>query len=355
MYKGHGPATRNYGLGADQILEAEVMLADGRVITASACQNSDLYKALRGGGPGYGVILSMTVKAHPNVKVVAVQRLEVAPIGTNTSAVLDAVATMFQSLPDMNEAGFAGYAYWAINSYQKLFGNTTAGYYHDFWNIGNDTATSKIAFAPIRSRLERLQGIITISETYREYPDYWSMYEAESSLNDSVGTTAALSSRLFDRASVSDHQKVRDTLATIIGPPEEFGQNTVLLVSGGQVSKDAADPYTGLHPAWRTSPFISIVGRGWPAGSGEDVKAYIRNDVTNVKGAAMKALAPNTGGYMNEGDRLDPEWQKTFYGSRYAMHLNTKRKYDPSSLFYCPICVGSEDWVERPDAPLCRV
>ena len=38
---GHGPATRNYGLGADQILEAEVMLADGRINIANHCQYND--------------------------------------------------------------------------------------------------------------------------------------------------------------------------------------------------------------------------------------------------------------------------------------------------------------------------
>jgi hypothetical protein len=331
------------------------MLANGLIVTASACQNSDLYRALRGGGPGYGVILRLTVKVYPNVKVVAVQRLELAPKTVNASAVLDAMTVMFQSFPDINDAGFAGYGYWAINGYKPLFANATAGYYHNFWNIGNDTAASKTAFAPIRSRLEKLQHSISIIETYKEYSDYWSMYEAESGLNDPVGITAALSSRLFDRASVSDYQKVRDTLTITIGPLEEFGQNTVLLVSGGQVAKDPFDPYSGLHPAWRTSPFLNIVGRGWVAGSSEEVKAYIRNDVTNVKGAAMKALAPHTGGYMNEGDRLDPQWQKTFYGSNYAAHLAAKRKYDPFSLFYCPTCVGSEEWVERSDAPLCRV
>lgn len=331
------------------------MLANGLIVTTSACHNSDLYRALRGGGPGYGVILSVTVKAHPNVKVVAVQRLELAPKAMNISSVLDAVAVMFQSYPDMNDAGFAGYGYWAINGYKPLFGNTTAGYYHTFWNIGNDTVASRASFVPTLSRLRKLQDYITITESYKEYPDYWSMYEAESGLNDPVGSPAALTSRLFDRASVSSYQKVRDTLAITIGPPEEFGQNVVLLVSGGQVTKDAADAYSGLLPAWRTSPFMNIVGRGWAPGSSEETIANVRNDVTNVKGAAMKALAPNTGGYMNEGDRLDPEWQKTFFGTNYAAHASTKRKYDPLSLFYCPTCVGSEDWVERPDAPLCRV
>ncbi|KAJ8114945.1 hypothetical protein OPT61_g3289 [Boeremia exigua] len=325
---GHGPATRNYGMGADQILEAEVMLANGRIVTTSACQNSDLYRALRGGGPGYGVILSMTVKTHPNVRVVSVQRLELAPKTANASAVLDAVTAMFQNYPDINDAGFAGYGYWAINGYQPLFGNTTAGYYHDFWNIGNDTATSKTAFAPIRAKLEKLEHIITITETYKEYPDYWTMYEAESSLNSPVGNTAALSSRLLSRASVSNPTALRNTLTTIIGPAQEFGQNTVLLVTGGQVARDAADPFSGLHPAWRKASFMTIIGRGWLPGTSADVQAHIRADVT-VKGAALKKLAPDMAGYVNEGDREDEAWRETFWGEAYEGHLKTKERVDP--------------------------
>lgn len=49
---GHGPASHTFGLGADQVLEAEVVLANGTLDTANACQNQDLYTAIRGGGAG---------------------------------------------------------------------------------------------------------------------------------------------------------------------------------------------------------------------------------------------------------------------------------------------------------------
>ncbi|KAH6949764.1 hypothetical protein BKA56DRAFT_506587, partial [Ilyonectria sp. MPI-CAGE-AT-0026] len=49
---GHGPASHTFGLGADQVLEAEVVLANGTLVTANACQNQDLYFAIRGGGAG---------------------------------------------------------------------------------------------------------------------------------------------------------------------------------------------------------------------------------------------------------------------------------------------------------------
>lgn len=65
---GHGPASREFGLGADQVLSARVVLADGCIITASPCENQDIYFAIRGGGPGtYGVVLSTVIKAWPMV------------------------------------------------------------------------------------------------------------------------------------------------------------------------------------------------------------------------------------------------------------------------------------------------
>jgi hypothetical protein len=352
---GHGPATRNYGMGADQILEVEATLADGRRVVANACENIDLYKAFRGGGPGYAVASSFTMKAHANVDIIAVQRLEVSPIGGNISALLDAVAVLFQIYPAMNDAGYAGYGYWYLNSLKPIFGNTSIGYYHDFWNIGKSADEAKEAFAPLREALKKLQSIVVVNETYKEYPDYWSMYDAESGLHDTVGSEASLTSRLFDPASVSDYNKIRKYVETASGGALDFTSNVVLLTSGGQVALDGKDPHAGLHPAWRTSPFAHVIGWGWAPGSSAAMKSYVRNNITSVKGAAQKAVAPSTGGYMNEGDRLDPEWKATFFGANYDAHLTTKHKYDPENVFFCPICVGSDEWIDLPETPLCRV
>ncbi|KAM6531768.1 hypothetical protein FSOLCH5_001220 [Fusarium solani] len=62
---GHGYLTSEFGMGADSINPAVVVAADGEVLTASECQNSDLLWAIRGGGGGtFGVIAELTVKAH---------------------------------------------------------------------------------------------------------------------------------------------------------------------------------------------------------------------------------------------------------------------------------------------------
>src|SRR2546427_230121 len=62
---GAGWMVREYGLTIDNMLSADIVIADGQLLTASADTNRDLFWAIRGGGGNFGIAIAFEFAAHP--------------------------------------------------------------------------------------------------------------------------------------------------------------------------------------------------------------------------------------------------------------------------------------------------
>jgi len=107
---GHSALSTAFGLSADNTLEWELVTANGTHLNASRTENTDLYWALSGGGGGnYGVVLSMTVKAHSDAPIGSAMVI-FAPGGATNSTVnptdrfWKAVDAFHDKLPAMLDA-----------------------------------------------------------------------------------------------------------------------------------------------------------------------------------------------------------------------------------------------------------
>ena len=94
---GFGWLGRSYGMSCDNLLSADVVLADGSIVTASADENADLFWGLRGGGGNFGVVTSFEYRLHPVTSILGGMLLY--PF-EQAGAVLRAARDFNQSSPD---------------------------------------------------------------------------------------------------------------------------------------------------------------------------------------------------------------------------------------------------------------
>ena len=287
------------------------MLASGKVVTANACENQDLFFAIRGGGPStYGVVVSTIIKAWPTTNV-ATQVFGFAPLASkNMPEFMDAVNLMYQSYPSLLDAGFNGYGSWSIYSPQPTaegtppaLTNYTTTFLHTIAIFGKTAAEAKALFASTGAQLAQYNGTsLFFTNEFYDSPDYASYYRKFSGIVTPVGTTAAVGSRMLDGKALGNKAALATAVTAIAGIPQEATSNNLILMGGNssQIWADKKDPNSGVNPAWRSMYIHNVVARGWLPNSNDSTIQSVYDDITNVKVQALKTLAPNTGAYMNE-------------------------------------------------------
>lgn len=340
---GHSFMSPHFGLAADNVLQFSAVLANGTSVTASHCENPDLFWALRGsGGSSFAVVTSATYRLHntPPTGVTGLV-LEVALIdGLQSVGEMYGVFLTFTPsfLKSVDGSGVWG-------GYFNVEPVSSTEYVFIGVFVYNDTvANAQASMSEFITYLgSQSQYFYIVNTTFTPYPTFndWHNTIDSVSTGDRTGSPLSLTSRFVPLAYASNATQVTE-VATLLANLAQYLPILGHLVVGGAVSQyDPNSEYTSVTPAFRTAGWHIAMGAGW------DLNATYSEywpifQALNQFGDAMRSTLPypDSGAYFNEADYLDPEWINSYWGrANFARLQRIKTVYDPQGVFSCYNCV----------------
>ncbi|UPK92955.1 hypothetical protein LCI18_003890 [Fusarium solani-melongenae] len=333
---GHSALSTIFGLAADNTLEFEVVTAQGKLIKASRKENSDLYWALSGGGGGnYGVVVSLTVQAHPEAKVSGAKFL-VTPPKDNPDQIYDIIDAFHAALPDIVDAGVM-IIYFFSDSFLQVPAMTA---------YKKSEAEARKILKPLAKSLAALG--VTFEPTFTEFSSYYEHYDHYwgplPAGNIQVGTQL-FGGRLLPRSKLPDFSPTARQLA-------EMG--VIFIGVGLNVSKFGGKNVNAVLPQWRDSIVQVSLTLPWDFNAPWEDMLETQHKITYEVQPVIEAATPGAGAYMNEADFQQQNWQENFFGANYNKLLKIKNKYDPKGLLYATAAVGSEAWEVADNGRMCK-
>ncbi|ORY60056.1 uncharacterized protein BCR38DRAFT_350297 [Pseudomassariella vexata] len=370
---GHSILGSIYGLGADQPLSIQAVTADGKFVTADLNNNPDLFYALRGGGPGtFAIVTSAVIKAFPFLEVTATT---LAFNYRNSSTIPENDITLPLTLQD-RDLFWRGFNLYNRFGLSVVDANGTAySYATALNNASNIEFTGTFEF-PGKSKTEVKKFMQPLFNELNKMGINVTNPEPGPSTNwgpkrDGVGDVPGNSrfgSRLFPRANWEDDELWEDTMRAVRETTEQGYMFHGIHVA--PTEEVAGYPgQNGMNPAFRRAVMHadmfdigSAYDNGGSRGEATPEQIIRGHELMNEALNKWRVATPDGGAYINEADVQEPDWQKSFFGSKYERLLEIKKKWDPWSLFWAPSTVGSEGWAVRdPDGlptqngPLCKV
>ncbi|PWY76057.1 FAD-binding domain-containing protein [Aspergillus sclerotioniger CBS 115572] len=329
MTGGHGLLSAQFGLGIDRILEYQIVTPDGQVRRANACQNTDLFWALRGGGGGtYGVVLESTSSVEPRLPLVFAY-LTVPANVTHPDAFAQ---LLMEHAVRWSQQGWGG-----PNSMNSLV-------------MANPFLNLAAARASLAEAIDYVKAQPGGTVVFESYPDFFPVYEAYMlpTANAGVGQARFATNRLIPTAMLQNatgRARILDTLNQLVA---EGYKPTLFATPPSDIHSPYTDPgSTSATPAWRNSTWMITTEAQWPWNSTlTQRRAFVRRLKAVTR--ALERLAPDSGSYISEADPFTDNWKTSWWGENYAELLRIKQKYDPDGLLRCWRCVGWDEQWEQP-------
>lgn len=362
---GFGSFSKKFGTGAAGILEAELITADGTIVTANACQNTDLFWALKGGGGGtFGIVSKITLETHALPAI----------FGSLTGTITASTDKDYKQLID-----------YFIQFYRAKLHN-------DHWgeqvilNKNNQMQLALVFQGMSKIQVERLWqpfriwlaqrpqqfkfDLHSIALPARKFWDYdylnthlpshivldkrknapygefwWAGNQSEVSTYLTHYQSGYLPFKLFNQTNEDRLSKALFDASRLTRISIHFNKG----LSGTSEQAVARQNKTAMNPAVLDAVGLIIIAGGQQY-KFADIAGYKPN-IPKARESARKAqqamkifynLSPDAGTYGNEADYFLEDWQKNLWGNHYPRLLEIKQKYDPEHIFSCHHCVGSK-------------
>jgi FAD/FMN-containing dehydrogenase len=366
---GFGSFSKQYGLAAASLLEAEVVTADGEVRVANACSHPDLFWALKGGGGGsFGIVTRVTLRVHPLPEDFGAVNM------TIKAASPAAFRKLVGLIVDFCAEHLVG-PHWGeqirfrpgdVLRISMVFQGLTRGQAQAVWRPFMDALDSggdewKVEFSPLKivstsarefwapTFIKRTLGFISRDDRPGAPPTnvFWPGDQGQAGQFLHGYSSTWLPAALLQPAR-------RAALADALFAASRHWRVSLHLnkgLAGAPADALAAARDTATNPAVLDAFALAILGAeeqpAYPGVAGHEPDAALaRRHAQAVARAAgeLRKLVPSPGSYVSESDYFERDWQNAFWGTNYARLLAVKDKYDPDGLFFVHHGVGSERW-----------
>lgn len=306
---GIGWLSRSFGLTVDQLLAADVVTADGKLVYASEDENADLFWALRGGGGNFGVVTSFEFRVHPvGPEVLTVQLFHHIE---RAEEVLRAYRDVMASAPDE----LACYPMFLhvppIEPFPaELHGAPALALVGCY---SGDVAEGQAAVAPLAAIGAPFLDVVAPMP----YAQFQSSFDAGNPDGARYYAKSHMLPELTDEA-----------IATLVGHVDDLpGELSMVFLEslGGAIGRVSVGATAWPH---RDAAYGLAVHAGWLDPADDDVAISWCRRVAG-------AMAPHaTGGaYVNYLDGDEEDRVAAAYGDVYARLAEVKRRWDPDNLF----------------------
>lgn len=310
---GLGFNTRRHGLTCDQLLETQLVTADGELLTCNETENADLFWACRGAGGGnFGIHTSFTFRTFP-VDRVTLFSLEWQ---SRPEEVLAALDTVLARAPDTLGANLS---VGAVRAASGGTGQTVSLLGQFFGSPAELTELLAPAYAvsapdPQKTRLQELP--------------YWKAQELLS--------VEGKPGYYHQRSRFADGPLGARALATLMEwsqrwPGTSGSAAFTMMLTGGAMNRVAPEATAFVH---RRSHLLCYIRFTWGA---QDAPVLVQRSMDWLSGFddAMRPFLSGSS-YQNFIDPTLPEWERAYYGGNLERLMQIKSQVDPRNTFRFP-------------------